>query len=284
MEDLTFEIWCTVWNQLRSHPVLWVPYFIAEGLAILVWRVRGIAQAAIIRSVTTHYSVLGGESHAGSYFDALAKASIVYLPVGLAAVLISVFLLVMAMPVTSALVHAIIREQRPDFCAALRQARPKWPRALALTVLILLLFAIPASLLAFLWVKAAGRSIPGGDIYQWLVFGGSTIAAGLVCWILTPFALKLLGRASDSLPPRTRGWGMLIGMFTVALGHALGILAQRVENQMATATPPEDAVFSVINSLAANVPFVFLFVAFGMMALHETEEDATAGLPDPEST
>lgn len=259
------ELWLNTWRLAGGYPVLWLPYVCAELISVCVWRVRGVAEQAILHHFMVVTSVLGGT--VGTHPDpgAFSKASLAYLPVGFVAVMSVVFIFVIAFVVTAKIVEEALRGNSRRLGGTLSEAIRPWDRILVFGFKLLILctgFMLP---IAFLIVLYAPREY---DAYSTslrtiLVAFMSTCVA----WTVLPSAVKIV-RDSDtaSISKEARNFAALVAGAASISGVLLAVFASRLERGISYTAQWQGATVSALNSILANAPDVVLFIAVGVIA------------------
>jgi len=254
---------------LKKHPILWLPYLVAELLAIFLWRLRGLAEHGIFHWFTTDHSVLGGDiasprpGHA-----ALTNASIAYLPIGIATIVMVVCLLVASLLATAAMVDSIEQEQRPDTRKILADLVARWRRILLFSLRFLITFGFfaggTAALLYYMLFLAHRRDLLASS---WSFAGIMLVGVGSSTWLILPTAMRLVGeKAAVLVSAQARNRGTIVAILATAAGAAIGFFVWRLEASMALNSRWEIAALSVSNSVISNAPDVLLFVALALLA------------------
>ena len=274
MKDLlrkTFEL-------IRAYPVLCAPYLVACLLAFGLWRLRGMAEKAIFRWFSTSHSVLGGAVQAPTD-SAFAKATLAYLPLGLATIFAIICLFVAVLVVTGGMVNAIGSEQEPDAREGLARLAHDWGRILLFSLKFLLaigVVGVGVTVPLFYLLRAVHHreylTTP-----SWLP-ALLVLYVGCLVWLMMPAAIRLL--RPDKVGPistQVRNWGAILAVVASEAGNALGLLAQRLEKGIIFDNRWELAARSAFNAILANAPDVLLFIALALLA------NETASGMDPET-
>lgn len=259
------ELWLTTWRLAGGHPVLWLPYFCAALISVCVWCVRGMAKQAILHHFMALRSVLGGR--VGTYADlgAFSKASLAYLPIGVAAVMVVVLVFVIAFVVTAKTVDGMLRGDSRGLSWRVSEAFRRWDRILMFGLKLLVLcigFILP---FAFLIVLYAQREY---DLYPTAL--NSILVAlisSCVVWVLLPSAVKLVRESdTESISKEPRGFAALVAGAASISGVLLVVFASRLERGISYTAQWQWATVSALNSIFANAPDVVLFIAVGVVA------------------
>lgn len=260
---------------LGKNPMLWLPYVVADLLAVGLWRLRGIAQRSIFQWFMMRHSVLGGNVVVpDTDHSALAKASITYAPVGLSTIFAVACLFVAALLMTAGVVDAIGREHKLDVSELWAGIVPRWRRGLMFSAAFLCAFGFFAAVVigpTFYALLLLHRQ----ELYtsSLLISGTMAVIAGCTAWLVMPMAIRLL-RAARTVPVSVtvRNHGAVVAVLAGEAGIALGIILQKAEAQMTFDSRWELTALSVFNSIVANAPFAFLFVALALLAADPSEE------------
>lgn len=230
-----------------------------------------MAERAIFRWFSASHSVIGGSISVPLNRAAIAKASMVYLPVGFCTIVLVVLLFVAALAVTSELVKAIDRGERPDLRAAASDLR--WKTVLALSIKFLAACVI-AAILAFLVA-----TFPSPRTHYSRLTSSSTIgevlavvSTSLAVWWVAPATMRFL-RSQRKFRP-SRKYRLQAGLFSASatsVGIALGVLLQKAEASLIVESHWQFEALAVFNSFVANVPALFLFVALALLAASDEQ-------------
>jgi hypothetical protein len=161
----------------------------------------------------------------------MVRASMVYAPVGFAAILAVVCLFVAALLVTAKMVEAIDREQTPDLRASWAEVVPRWRGVLIFSVKFLVACGASLAATAFPAYLLLGavrhREIATSAIF--LNLGTLTIVCCLVL-LLVPAAVRLLQvEQKSNMPVSLRGQAVVFAAVATEAGLLLGMFAQKLE-------------------------------------------------------
>jgi hypothetical protein len=276
------DLWRKTWELLRDNPILWIPCPCANLLAICLWRLRGMAEKAIFRRFLTGHSVLGGDTWLRPDRAMLAKASMVYAPVGFATIFAVVFVFVAALVVTAKMVKAIGSGQGPMLRVLWAEAVPCWRRILLFSVKFLVacgvFLAVAFFLATSLFGSALNRDLANSAIF--IQLGALTLACCLVL-LLAPAAIRLLQvKPKGNIPWSTCGQAVVFAAVASEAGILLGMFAQKLESGIVFDYKWELAMLSALNSLVANAPYALLFIALALLALENDGNAADETDPD----
>lgn len=264
---------------LRWNPILWMPYLVAQLLAIGLWKIWGILRTDIFQWFTTSHSVLGGTVPDMDH-SALASASLVAIPIGLATVFAIVCFFVCALMTTAGIVEAISQEQKVDVRQILVGLVPRWRRGLLFSVVVLLvsgacLAVVVASdffILYFLHGPDYLQYRPDLSAASISTFGFTTLWMGCTGWLLMPMAIRLLRLdRTVQVSSRTRNLGTAVVVLVAVAGVALGLILHRAERPIFLDTQWEFTALGIFNSIVANAPDALLFVALALLAREHSE-------------
>ena len=264
---------------LKDHPILWLPYIAADLLAIVLWRLRGLAEKGIFHWFTTGHSELGDEIALSrhDYYAALTRASIAYIPIGIATIVAIACLFVAALSSTAAIVNSIERKQRPNERKILASLAVHWRKIILFALRFLITFG----------VFAAGIGIPSYYLIYLahrqnlltsfrLVAGLMLVVVGCTAWLIMPVTMRLLGgEAAVLMSGKTRNQGAILAVLAVEAGSALGFFVPRLEALMSLNSRWEITALSVLNSVVADLPDAPLFVALALLAAGFSSESAS---------
>jgi hypothetical protein len=269
------ELCRRTYELLRTHPALWLPYLVAELLAIFLWQLWGMAREGIFKWFTTGHSVLGGNLSAPrDNYAALDRASIVGLPLGLATVLVVVCLFVAALVATAAMVNSIGREQKLDASEILGGVAQRWRAILLFALRFLIVFGVIGAGTTAVFFFAL-RMTHREDLHTWYVSnsGMMLVWVGCAAWLVMPAVIRLLrGDAAGMLSTQSRNRGTVIAILVSEAGVALGAIAQKLEAPMVLDAHWEFKALGVLNSILANAPDVVLFIALALLAADYSRE------------
>jgi uncharacterized membrane protein len=262
----TFEL-------IRDNPILWAPCLVAELLAICLWHLRGIAEKAIFRWFSTSHSVLGGGVPAPTD-QAFAKATLAYIPLGLATIFVIICLFVVVLLVTAGMVNAIMREQEPDARKALAGLTHDWRRILLFSLKFLLaigVVGVAVTVPLFYLLRAAHHpEYLTSPLWLPVIL---ILYMGCLAWLMMPPAIRLQRpEMAGPISTQDSSWGMILAIVASETGNALGILSQKLEKGMILEFRWEWTALSMLNSILANAPDVLLFVALALLASESAAE------------
>ncbi len=254
---------------LRKHPILWLPYFAADLLAICLWRLRGVAERGIFRWFTTRRSVLGGDIALPRHDSAtLAKASIAYAPIGIITIVAVVWLFAAALVATADIVDAIRGEQRGlDKTEILAHVAAHWRRILLFSLRFLItigVFVAGTTGLSYYLLFLTHRQ----DLLTsfWFLTAQILVGVGCTAWLVMPATIRLLEGAAVLVPPQTKRQGTILAMLAAATGSAIGYFLPKLESSMLLSSRWETTAFSFFGSVIANAPDALLFIALALLA------------------
>jgi len=268
---------------LRNHPILWLPYIAADLIAICLWQLRGLAEKGIFHWFTTSHShsVLGGDIAYPRYDSAaLTRASIAYLPIGIATIIAVVCLFIAALVATAEIVDSIEREQRPDAREILADLAAHWRRIFLFALRFLITIGVfTAGILgpSYYLLYLAHRQ----DLLTsfWLVAGLMLVVEGCTAWLIMPATMHLLvGEAAVLVSAHTRNQGTILTILAGEIGITIGFFVPTLEASMILNSRWEIMALSVFNSIVANAPDALLFIALALLAAElSTESDSKNG-------
>ena len=278
------ERWRKTVEMFWEHPVLWLPYIVAESCSAVVTFVGTWIRHQIVNSFLVTHSVLGGES---THLDPgrVHNALIFSAPVEVAQHLLDTILAAVALVWTARCVESILAGESTALASALRRLKADQGRILwfalkfAACVLagVLLLYAIGTPLTIILNQKF-GASI---TVSSWL-FGGTIVTAA--AWIATPWAITLL-RDADSPPIKrdeirvARTLAVLVAASTVVLGFAYNSIRHRIQ----VGSPIEGKMVGAIAGLIVNSPQILLFIAFALLSSRQASPAEIIDAAEPDT-
>jgi hypothetical protein len=269
------RLWRKTIELLRKNPALWLPYLVAELMAIGLWRLWGVVRTSIFHWFTTRHSVLGGELPVPSTdYSAPTKASFVTLPIGFVVVFAVVCLFVVALMTTAWMVDAINREQKTDVRGILAGVLQRWKRILLFTLLSLVAFGASmggVGALLFFVLYLAHR--PDLRTSHLSALGMSPVFVGCATWVLVPMAIRLL-RADKTIVVafRARNIGAITAILAVVAGALLDFFLWKAEGRVQLDMQFERWMLAAFNSVVANAPDVVLFVGIALLAADYSHE------------
>lgn len=267
-------LWRRTFELLRCYPILWIPYIIALLAAVTLWRLRGMAERSILRWFSTTHSVIVGDISTPSMDKAaLTKASVVYLPIGFCTIILIVFLFAAALLATNEIVKMIERGETPDLRAAVSILR--WKNALVLSIKFLLMFVIltvfSICVATFPSPAAHYSRLANSRILRDILV---VATASFTVWWITPAAIRVLREQPDfRVSAERRLQALLFAAITTSLGMALGVVAQKAEAHVLLDSRWQLDVLTAFNSLVADAPDVFLFIALALLAMGDKQEE-----------
>jgi MFS family permease len=234
-----------------------------------------MAEKGIFRWFSTSRSVLGSVIPAPlSGHAMLARASIVYAPIGFLTIFVVVCLFVVALVVTASMVDAIGREQKPDVRKALAELAPRQWRILLFSLKFLVVFGVATAVvtaLSYCLFYAIHRPdhLTSAMLLPVLVLVG----VGCAVWLVTPAAIRLLrAYTTGQVLAEARNRGTIIAVLASEAGLALGMIAQRLETPIALNSRWELSAVLGLNSIVANAPDVLVFIALALLAAEYSPE------------
>lgn len=265
---------------LSENPVLWLPYLIADLLAVFLWRIWGVVRTSIFHWFTTRQSVLGGDvSVPSTDYSALARASQVAIPIGFVTVFVIVCVFVIAFMATAEMLHAINREEKIDAWGFLARLAQRWGKLLVFSLKCLAVFGAflvgVGALLSFILFRFHVTNLRTSNIFE---FGLSAVCAGCGTWVLTPIAIRLLrGDGKALIPFQVRNYGAITAILSVEAGALLGVLLSKAEARVQLDSQFEWSLLAAFNSVVANAPVALLFVAIALLAANVLDELESGG-------
>lgn len=253
---------------LRMYPSLWLPYIVADLLAICLWRLRGLTERSIFHWFTTSHSVLSGEVASPHYDSAsLARASIAYAPIAITTIIAVVCLFVAALVATADIVDSIKKEQRPDARAILAKLATHWRKILLFALRFLItagvFFAGTTGLSYYLLFRTRRQDLLTSF---WFLAGQLLIEVGCAAWLVMPAAIRLLeGGAEVRTSAQARSQGTILAIIAAEVGAALGSFVPKLEASIHLNSRWEATALSVFNSVVADAPDALLFIALALL-------------------
>ena len=216
----------------------------------------------------TQHSVLDGDVISYDTHEAVHRAFLVSIPIGLCREFLTVCLFVVALAMTAKLVAMILAEQEPRMAETLKGLVPAW-RAILLFSLKYMLALGVLDLVMILSTTSAMSSYRLLEIAasKAFIYPVSLAWEAGIAWLLMPSAIQLLrvpNIATVSIECRKRGtvFAVLASATALALENLVGLAEARVsfDNQW------ELIAVSALNSIVVNASEVLLFISLALLA------------------
>ena len=257
------------WDLFWRNPILWVPYLCAGLLAFSLSRLGIDATQAIYHRAQTGHTVLGGEVRIPMDNYALAKARWESISVRLTVTYINICLFVMAFMITARLVGTVLDGEQPDFRKALHRVARRWTAVLMFSLKLSALFTFVGFGFGWLLVPHMERIHRYSPrLYSATISLGILVEVGLVSWILTPAAIRMIRRVNvGSLTTFYRCVAAAFIVIATETEYGLGLLVHKLETAIVIGSGTEANLISVFNSVVTNGPDVLLFIALTLLPL-----------------
>lgn len=255
---------------LRTHPILWAPYIIAAILTSGLDWLRRLASSHILQwALTRQIESVQGGIFSPRVFERVSILTIMRLRSALlwGVHFVDICIYAIALVFTAILAGAILRGERPVFAATAPRLRGFSMRILAYSAKIWVLMLV--LYLALDWPFY----LP--DVAQHLshrAFSALSIGIGLLhslcyAWVMAPLAIRLLRPANPMpLSNAERKLARSIAIFAALADELiLRALDPLVSLSGIHAQAANEALYSLV-VLVAALPYVFLYVAFALIA------------------
>jgi hypothetical protein len=269
------ELWRKTFELLRSHPILWLPYIFAELLATFLWRIRTAVAKEVFEWFTTTrtVSVFGTIRTPNLDYQDRLHAAAAYGPVGFAAELTCVYLLVFALVVTSGLLELIFSEQEPDLKSALKSATVRWRAILWFSFKALFVALVLMAITMIPLVSLLSEAHPNLFQSPILLSAVVLILGASAAWLLIPAAFRLLQNSKrEIIDSNVRTKGVVCAIVATSFTIGLGFIAPKLGAVMQLDTPAEFTVVCIMVELLVNSAFAPLLVALSLLAFRWPNE------------
>lgn len=266
---------------LRSHPLLWAPYVVAELIVDGISRLRHLADARILlwESSRQIESVFGG-NFSPRAFDTNAIEVVYRLRTSLAwaADYAERCIFTAAMVFTMTMVSALVRKEQPVIATATARLRQYPKRILLYSAQAWLLSAILFVLIEWPIYLPGFRSAMTGHASDILSRFLDLIGGLCFAWFMAPIAVRLLRPVAE--PDSTRDEKRLSRaaflLTAVAYVVLIAILNPLVMKLNLSSAGEINAAFRLA-ALIANSPYVVLYVAFSLIADARLRAEVASG-------
>jgi hypothetical protein len=244
------------------HPILWLPYILAQLLVTLLWWVRGTVDKGFVESFRTP-----------DYIHGRARAAMAYIPIGFSAEFACGLLFVCALVVTSKLVAAILVGQQSDLTAALKTSALRWREVLRFSLKAFIVCLVSLAIFATFFVLIRVDSL---DPFK------SPIRVGLlmdmfiaVCAaaFLIPATVRLLQTSGSGLvKAEACRQGVLLAIGTAVCMAVLTSILPTLEAGLSFQSQAAHTALGVVHALIANSPFAPLFISLSILSSETSPE------------
>ena len=274
------ELWQRTLALTRRHPILWLPYVVARLSAYcLTWLQRIAGKEIFVRFETSRSVLSDGLYSNGLQQEAMAKASMVTIPLLAGRNFVNIWLFTCAMVVTALFADAIRRRQKPDPVRSLTALVSLLKSVFWFSLKFLVLFGVIIGLIftsaSFILVSVLHSGFATSPILSVLE---ATLASTVVAWFLVPAAIRLLQPVNlETVSPRSRKAGTVVAIFVAAASNVLWYFYHGAETAFPFTPVVQSRIIGVLAALVIDSPHLLLFVALFLLASSETPANSLAG-------
>ena len=248
-------------------PLLWLPVIVADlfGTAINQGQVA-ILRAMVIRRTEVHSALGGGAEHVRLTPEMVAQAAQAATPMVWVSYFLRIGFYVIALVVTVAMVQQMLDRMQAS-PKPVEMLRSRMGGMASLAVRILALDAVGSLLIEWGTRSLVAHGHRAVVVSPWYHLGSSALLTVLLALLAAAAALRMLVGApvSDAGANRAVVMSAMLGIGSLALGFLAGssIPVGRAPSMAA------QIALSTVASLITAVPFILMFIAFGVLANEE---------------
>lgn len=259
------------------RPVLWVPVVVADVLGSLLNAGQQSLGKMLAMAQLQYHSVLGGTVRQGGFTMEQARHVFVQLTaLAWTSYFVRTLLYAAAFVLTAALLWA--GDRRGRWSQAFRSLQERGTGVTGIALRALAVFAVVSITNNYLMrVLSEQRSPLVRNIWFHLLL--SAIAVGLQVMVLTGPALRvLLGPVpvGEHAKRSARLMALLLGFASIGLAYFAGKSAMAI----GSTTQERKLFLEILGSLLTAIPYILLFVGFGVIAAVERNEADEVALGD----
>jgi len=253
-----------------QYPILWLPIVIVDPIVFCLNLFDHKVTHAIILSVVTKHSVLGGASEPiiPTSFQTL-KILFLTKPIDWGTHLVALYLYICAMMTILALTSALRSKQKLSPSRVLLPFQQSFPNVVFFSLKLLVavgIAAIPFFIFTFVFFERNGARYVSVQNFS-LVF--STLALSALAYFVAPAAVKLL-RPHDSkmiTPEKARQAGISAALAVIAC-DALYFFTMQIRPTFISRSThwSGDFIYGAVASLVSAMPYTVLFIALSLLA------------------
>lgn len=269
------ELWNRTFELFRRRIVLWLPCSLAAILMLALGKLEKAEIHWLYGFFATTHSVLGGDVPVTDLAQAQHRAMMFIFPLGFVKEFLEVCLFVVALAATKNLVCMVLKEQRPDTVAALREILPRTREILLFSLKYMAVLLVFGGVLILLGTSPlTPERVHEFFLSKALVYGLGLVCQGCLAWLSTPAAIRLMRPPGNpAISARGRKMGTVFAVATSAGALALEYLVGKVETVVVIEKQWEGLAIAVVNTIVINTPEVLLFIALSLLAIQEFGND-----------
>jgi hypothetical protein len=266
------NLWSKTAFVLRRYPILWAPYAVAMLLTCSLSLFRRFVSNRILPWIATRQveSVLGG-NFAPRDFDSVPMQTVRQLRSALewGTRYVNICIVALALVLTAMMVSVILRGEGPAFAAAGTRLRTYPTRILVYSSKVWLLSLL---LSVALWWPI---HLSVTNLYKGYSVSDGLDLLGRLCfaWVMAPIAIKLLRPAeSAALPVLDKRLARYIYLATITAEYLMEYLLRPLVSIPGLYSSNAKYAAYCFSPLISGLPFVFLYVAFALIADPDLQE------------
>jgi hypothetical protein len=275
------EFWRKTVELFREHPILWLPFIIADLTAFfLSWLQKSATSNFVHWFLIRHYhSVLGGSLISPDLDPAtMRKAAILCTPLVWGSYFVHICLYTAAFVITAAVISKVQAQHEPCLAEVisllgLSLRRIFWFALKVLALWILggiLLILVPAGFIHFFFE---------GNFLGPAIFGSVGALLGSICvaWLLTPAGIRLIqAPLSESVSVDNIKRGRIFAILAVAASIIISYFVMKAEASISTSSDFDPTfhhlVISPLLSLFAALPYMPLWIVLSLLAVEGIQD------------
>ncbi|HKF48963.1 MAG TPA: hypothetical protein VKB38_16505 [Terracidiphilus sp.] len=277
------EIWRKTVEIFWEHPVLWLPFVIADLCTFALSQSSSWSARAILYSQTTSRSVLGGKS--AIYNPAAIHNAWMYsAPIAVAAHYLNVCLLTAAFVLIARATQLILQEQTGGIGLAFAELKTSLRRILwfSLKFCVCMMAGALIAILPTMLPLIGLRPLPH-LLFEALTWTSVLAGTAVVAWVATPMGMKLVAypgmAASADMVALARKFALAAGVANVLAGLTYN---DAIRPHLRSHSRFEGHALGAVATLVIDVPLLLLFIALGILLAGQADSEEELHLSEPE--
>jgi hypothetical protein len=275
------KLWRKTVEMFWEHPVLWMPYIVAELFTVASTLISGWTSRSIASSLMTHRSVLGGQT--ASYDPSMAHKALLYtIPIAVSARFFNLCVMTVAFILIARASRAVDIGNSPQFASRLNSLIHRPWQALRFSVAFGILMAAAGSFgtiptLLFMLPRFPRSAF---EPLSWCFITSGVVA---VSFLLAPMAMRLIPETQEATLDRTQlRTARVLSMVAAASSTIIGLSYNSVRQGMHAHSAFEAHAVGAIATLILDAPLLLLYISLGLLTNSVTHSEQPRAVPATE--